>query len=62
MTDISTSESLLILYGEAAAFNGKPFSGATVGAYFGNQGAAIKALAEILALILLEGEEVKTDG
>lgn len=29
-------------------FSGKPFTGKTVGAYFGNQGAAIAALSNII--------------
>ncbi len=33
-------------------FDGKPFDGETVAEYFGNQGAAIAALANIIKLIL----------
>ena len=33
---------------DADAFDGKPFNGRTVAEYFGNQGAAIAALAKIL--------------
>ena len=36
-------------------FDGKPFNGKTVATYFGNQGAAIAALANIIKSIL-EGE------
>ena len=37
---------------DAKNFDGKPFNGRTVAEYFGNQGAAIKALADILREIL----------
>ena len=40
-------------------FNGRPFNGRTVAEYFGNQGAAIAALAGILKAILLEATEGK---
>ena len=33
---------------DAAEFDGKPFDGKTVATYFGNQGAAIAALARII--------------
>jgi len=33
---------------DASAFDGKPFNGRTVAEYFGNQGAAIAALAHIV--------------
>lgn len=33
---------------DAARFDGQPFNGKTVAEYFGNQGAAIAALAQIL--------------
>ena len=33
---------------DARAFDGKPFNGRTVAEYFGNQGAAIQALAKIV--------------
>lgn len=33
---------------DAKAFDGKPFDGRTVAEYFGNQGAAIAALARIV--------------
>jgi hypothetical protein len=33
---------------DAAEFDGKPFNGKNVAAYFGNQGAAIAALAKII--------------
>lgn len=42
---------------DAVIFDGKPFDGRTVAEYFGNQGAAIAALANILKeLIEPEGE------
>lgn len=37
---------------DAAEFDGKPFTGKTVGTYFGYHGAAIAALADILKEIL----------
>lgn len=37
---------------DAKEFDGKPFNGRTVAQYFGNQGAAIAALANILKLVL----------
>jgi len=43
---------------DAANFDGRPFTGKTVGTYFGNQGAAIASLADIVRLILEEKEEV----
>ena len=39
---------------DAAKFDGGPFNGKTVAEYFGNQGAAISALADILKSILEE--------
>lgn len=39
---------------DAAEFDGKPFDGKTVAQYFGNQGAAIAALARILKTVLDE--------
>lgn len=39
---------------DAAEFDGKPFNGRTVAEYFGNQGAAIAALADIIKSILEE--------
>ena len=33
---------------DASAFDGQPFNGKTVATYFGNQGAAIAALAKII--------------
>ena len=43
---------------DAKDFNGKPFNGKTVGEYFGNQGAAIAALADNIKRILedMKGE------
>ena len=41
---------------DAKEFDGKPFDGRTVAAYFGNQGAAISALANIVKSIL---EQIK---
>uniref|UniRef100_A0A6M3LNB3 Uncharacterized protein n=1 Tax=viral metagenome TaxID=1070528 RepID=A0A6M3LNB3_9ZZZZ len=37
---------------DAKNFDGKPFDGRTVAEYFGNQGAAISALADILKSML----------
>lgn len=37
---------------DAENFDGRPFNGKTVAEYFGNQGAAITALANILKSIL----------
>ena len=37
---------------DAKNFDGCPFNGKTVGGYFGNQGAAISALANIMKSIL----------
>ena len=37
---------------DAAAFDGKPFDGKTVAEYFGNQGAAIAALANIIKSLI----------
>ena len=39
---------------DATTFDGQPFNGRTVATYFGNQGAAIAALANILKSILEE--------
>lgn len=38
---------------DAIEFDGKPFDGKTVATYFGNHGAAIAALANVLKQILL---------
>ena len=37
---------------DSADFDGQPFNGKIVATYFGNQGAAITALAKIMALML----------
>ena len=37
---------------DAKNFDGKPFTGKTVGTYFGNHGAAIAALANVVKSIL----------
>ena len=37
---------------DAKEFDGKPFNGKTVAAYFGYQGAAIAALAKTLKLVI----------
>lgn len=39
---------------DAKSFDGKPFTGKTVAEYFGNQGAAIAALADIIKSIIEE--------
>ena len=41
---------------DAAAFDGKPFTGKTVGEYFGYHGAAIAALADLVKSLLEEKE------
>lgn len=41
---------------DATKYEGKPFNGAIVGEYFGNLGAAIAALADIVAIMLKEKE------
>ena len=41
---------------DAAKFDGKPFTGKTVAEYFGNQGAAIAALARILSTVIDENK------
>ncbi|MCP4493288.1 MAG: hypothetical protein GY820_39190 [Gammaproteobacteria bacterium] len=41
---------------DAKAFDGKPFNGRTVAEYFGNQGAAIAALANIIKLLLEDSQ------
>ena len=42
---------------DAKNFDGRPFNGKTVAEYFGNQGAAIAALADIVRSILGENED-----
>jgi hypothetical protein len=42
---------------DAVNFDGRPFNGKTVAQYFGNQGAAIAALANIIKSILEEKNE-----
>ena len=39
---------------DATHFDGKPFNGRTVAEYFGNQGAAISALANIIKTLISE--------
>lgn len=46
---------------DAEDFDGKPFDGKTVATYFGYQGAAIAALANILEEILKENDGHKTN-
>jgi hypothetical protein len=46
---------------DAKDFDGRPFNGRTVAEYFGNQGAAIAALANIIAL-LIEAREPAEKG
>lgn len=41
---------------DAAEFDGKPFNGRTVAEYFGNHGAAIAALADIVTELLSSDE------
>ena len=40
---------------DARDFDGKPFNGRTVAEYFGNQGAAIAALAKIITSLIESG-------
>ena len=42
---------------DATEFDGKPFNGKIVGTYFGNQGAAIAALANLIKSIFEKEEE-----
>ncbi len=42
---------------DAKKFDGRPFNGGTVAEYFGNQGAAIATLADIVKLILEQARE-----
>ena len=42
---------------DAREFDGKPFDGRTVAEYFGNHGAAIKALADIIREFLEDEKE-----
>jgi len=44
---------------DAAKFDGRPFNGKTVAEYFGNQGAAIAALANIIQSILKKDSVTK---
>lgn len=46
---------------DARTFDGKPFTGRTVGEYFGNHGAAIASLAEIVATLLPPEPEPERD-
>ena len=41
---------------DAKNFDGQPFNGKTVSEYFGNHGAAIKALTEIIKAIINDEE------
>ena len=42
---------------DARDFDGRPFNGRTVAEYFGNQGAAIAALARIVDVLIAEKEQ-----
>lgn len=46
---------------DADDFDGKPFTGKTMGEYMGNHGAAIAALAKIIKSLLEEKEEINPD-
>jgi len=46
---------------DATKFDGQPFNGKTVATYFGNQGAAIAALAKILKKTLEDINELHRD-
>ena len=56
MNKVRMTETLeLIAYdmkNDAKEFDGRPFTGRVVAEYFGNQGAAIAALAEIVKVML----------
>jgi hypothetical protein len=43
---------------DAENFDGRPFNGKTVAEYFGNQGAAISALANIMKSILEQTKKI----
>ena len=45
---------------DAEKFDGQPFSGVTVAEYFGKQGAAISALADIIRSLLEQEKEIKS--
>jgi len=47
---------------DAKKFDGKPFNGKTVAEYFGNQGAAIAALAKIVSSVVEEIITLKEGG
>jgi len=47
---------------DAENFDGKPLTGKNVAEYFGNHGASIAALAEIVKSILLDKEKKHGDG
>jgi len=42
---------------DAKLFDGRPFNGKTVAEYFGNQGAAISALANIIRTLIKEEDD-----
>jgi len=44
---------------DAKEFDGRPFNGKTVAEYFGNQGAAIAALANVVKSILDDPQQEK---
>lgn len=46
---------------DAKNFDGKPFTGKTVGVYFGYHGAAISALADALKEALIKIDELEKD-
>jgi hypothetical protein len=46
---------------DAANFDGKPFNGRTVAEYFGNHGAAIEALANVIKSILTNQNQSKEE-
>ena len=46
---------------DAKEFDGRPFNGKTVAEYFGNQGAAIATLAEIVKSILEQMDNQQLD-
>ena len=65
MTDLAQADKRIWILEEVAKdmkkdaknFDGQPFTGKTVAVYFGNQGAAIAALADIVRLMLEQPKE-----
>lgn len=47
---------------DASRFNGQPFNGKTVAEYLGSMGAAVAAVAEILAEVIADDPDVEGNG